>query len=155
MTREALLDAVFAAFAAELAQPPATSLRAGDAIDDYAEPPSFDAVADSVNDDYLNRFHWGLGYLDAPSWRHYLPALIEYTLRCFEQGGGMAVDAMLRSLCPPDRDPPRLASLSAAQEAAIVRVLDLLAFSERSAYAAGAQTALEEWWAPGALYREP
>jgi len=36
-----------------------------------------------------------------------------------------------------------------------VRVLDLLAFSDGSAYAEEAQAALEEWWAPGALYRPP
>jgi len=111
VTHEALLAEVFAAFAAERARLPATSLRGGDALDDCAEPPPFDACVDIVTDDYLYRFHWGVGYLDAASWRHYLPALIEHTLRGFGLPGDVAIEAMLRSLCAPDRDPPRLASL--------------------------------------------
>lgn len=150
---EALLAEVLAAFAEDRARPPATSLRGGDALDDYREPPRFDAAVDAVTDGYLYRYHWGVGFLDAASWRHYLPALVEHALRGFELAGDVTIDAMLRSLRAPDGDPPRLASLSTAQEAAIVGVPDLLAFSERSKYAEEAQRALEEWWAPGALFR--
>lgn len=140
------------AFKAESAEPPSTSLRGGDALDDYEAPPAFDAQADRVTDDYLERYIWGIGYLDPRSWRHYLPILIEYTVRHAERGSDVG-DALLTSLRPPDSDPPRLTSLSVAQECVIVELLDYLAFSESSAHHAYACQLLEEWWAPGALYR--
>ena len=141
----------FAAFAAEAAGVPTVSLRAGDARDDHLPPPSFDPLLDRVDDDYLHRYRWGIGYLDAFSWRHYLPRLIEHAVRCHRAGSDVT-DRLLHDLRPPDRD-GRFASLSADQEAALVRLLDLLAFSEASPHADDARTALEEWWAPGALYR--
>ena len=65
----------------------------------------------------------------------------------------MAIDALMWALRPPDRDPPRLASLTAEQEAVIVAVLDELAFAPDSVYQADAMQVLEEWWIPNALYR--
>ena len=42
----------------------------------------FDPAEDEPSDAYLEGFTlWGLGYLDARSWRHYLPRLIDYALR--------------------------------------------------------------------------
>ena len=61
---------------------------------------------------------------------------------------------MLSSLRPPDREPPRLGSISLEQEAVVVEFLDLLAFGERSAYQDFAMQVLEEYWVPNALYRE-
>ena len=66
------------AFAAEARATPPTSLRSGNAIDDYGTPVPFDAVLDATSDLYLESFHWGLPHLDAISWRHYLPYLIDY-----------------------------------------------------------------------------
>jgi hypothetical protein len=63
------------------------------------------------------------------------------------------ISTLLNSLRPPDREPPRLASLSPEQMAVVTGVLDLLAFSDESAYRDLACQVLEEWWAPGALYR--
>ena len=62
-------------------------------------------------------------------------------------------DALLQNLRPPDRD--RFSTLDSDQERVIVKLLDLIAVSETSPHAVDAQTALEEWWAPGALYRQP
>ena len=59
----------------------------------------------------------------------------------------------LNNLRPPDRTPPRLASLSPEQENVVTAFLDLLAFSESSAHKDFACQILEEWWVPGALYR--
>jgi len=124
----------------------------GDALDNYEAPPPFDAQVDKGTDEYIERYIWGLGYLDPRSWRHYLPILIEYTVRHAE-GGSDIGDALLTSLRPPDRDPPRLTSLSVEQESVIVELLDYLAFSEASAHQAFACQLLEVWWAPNALYR--
>ena len=66
----------------------------------------------------------------------------------------MAVDSFLASLRPPDRSPPRFAALNPEQEAAVVAVLDLLAFNDRSKWQQAAIIALEEYWAPGASYRK-
>ncbi len=66
----------------------------------------------------------------------------------------MVAEALLWSLRPPDREPPRLGSLSAEQEAVVVAVLDVLAFDERSLDRDLAMQVLEEYWIPGALYRK-
>jgi len=51
-------------------------------------------------------------------------------------------------------EPPRLASLTAEQEAVIVLFLEEVSFSEDSANSDFATQVLEEWWLPNALYRE-
>jgi hypothetical protein len=66
----------------------------------------------------------------------------------------MVVEGLLHSLRPPDREPPRLASLTVEQESVIVEFLEDLAFSEDSANQDFAQQVLEEWWLPDALYRK-
>jgi len=142
----------FGAFAGDLRAPPAITLRGGNSIDDYREPEAFDAVVDAVSDSYFERHWWGIAHLDPQSWRYYLPHLIEYSLR-HRREATMVIDALLSSLRPPDRQPPRLGSLSAGQESAVSAFLDIMAFDDASAHQALARTALEEWWAPGALYR--
>lgn len=132
---------------------PPMSLRGGYACDQYREPPAFDAELDRPTPEYLERYYWGIAHLDAESWRYYLPIFIEHALRNIANPGSMAVDAFLASLRPPDREPPRLESLSAEEEAEVIRLLDRLAFGDDSAWKSPAITALEEYWAPGALYR--
>src|SRR5262249_42371857 len=96
---------------------------------------------------------WALGYLDARSWRHYLPRLISYAFRRPDDPA-MAVEALIRSLRPPDRYPPRLASLTAEQETVVVAFLETLALGDASGHVQDdAQQALEEWWLPGARHR--
>jgi hypothetical protein len=140
------------AFSEERRRWPQTSLRAGDALDGYRQPPPFDPDVDKPTDEYLERYAWGIGYLDAASFHHYLPRLVEYTLGHVSSGTTVG-EFQISALRPPDREPPRLASFSPVQERALVRFLDLLAFTSGSAHQESAQTALEEWWAPGALYR--
>lgn len=140
------------AFAQDLSSAPKVTLRGGNALDDYREPAPFDATLDAVTDSYLEQFTWGIAYLDAQSWRHYLPYLIEYALRHIREANTVT-DAMLNSLRPPDREPPRLASLSKVQEELVTRALDELAFFNDSAHKDFACQVLEEWWIPGAIYR--
>ena len=137
----------------EAANPPPMSLRGGNAADEYAEVPAFDPKLDEPTDAYLESYYWGLAHLDAVSWRHYIPRLIEYALEHKANSRTMVVDAFLASLRPPDRDPPRFAVLSAEQERVLVAFLDVLAFDADSAWSSEASVALEEYWAPGALYR--
>lgn len=149
---DSLVARVEAAFAADLAVTPSITLRCGNAIDNYGERQPFRQSEDTVSDSYFEQYWWGVAHLDPPSWRHYLPQLIEYALRHMREPD-MVVEALLSSLRPPDRQPPRLASVSKDQEAAIASFLDVMAFDENSVHHASARTALEEWWAPGALYR--
>src|SRR5207245_7073942 len=66
----------------------------------------------------------------------------------------MAVEALLRSLRPPDRYPPRLVTLTAEQEAVVVAFLETLALGDGTGHGReDAQQALEEWWLPGARHR--
>jgi hypothetical protein len=143
-----------AAFRTDAAVLPLVTLRGGEALDSYAEPPPHDPAIDAPSDDYLERYAFsGLTYLDAASWRHYLPRLIRYALEHLGHPRSMVTEALLWSLRPPDREPPRLGSLSAEQEAVVVAVLDVLAFDERSLDRDLAMQVLEEYWIPGALYR--
>ena len=140
------------AFAADLAAAPQLTLRQGDAIDSYHSAPALDHVADSVTDAYLEQYCCGLPHLDPASWRHYLPALAAFAQRHVGTSSNV-VGSLISSLRPPDRDPPRLASLAPAQEALVREFLEMLAFSPQSVWQAEACQALEEWWTEDALYR--
>jgi hypothetical protein len=156
MDQSELLRKVRDAFHDEAGQPPALTLRGANAVDSYDRPEPFDATLDEPTDGYLERLtFWAMPYLDARSWRHYLPRLIEYAL-AHPDDPAMVVEAMVRSLRPPDRVPPRLTTLSREQEQVLVRFLEHLALhdgEERSRD--DARTALEEWWLPGAYLRAP
>jgi hypothetical protein len=154
--RADLIARAYDVFRADVDGTPPITLRGGDALDSYDEPPPFDPEVDAPTDTYLERwaFH-GLNFLDPASWRHYLPRLIDYALRNIASNapGTMAIDALLWSLRPPEREPARLGSLTPEQERVVVAVLDQLAFSDESVYKADAMQVIEEWWMPGALYR--
>ena len=145
-----LIVDIFAAFSAEGTAFPPMTLRGGDALDLGQPAPPFDVLVDAISDDYLEAHPWGSGYLDAVSWRHYLPFLMEYALRHIGEHSD-AIDALLTSFRPPDRNPPRLGSLSKAQETAVLRFLDVMAHSADSANLDLAAVVLSEWWTPGAI----
>ena len=154
--RAEITSRAFEVFGADVAQPPPMTLRGGDAVDSYWSAPPYDPAVDQPADAYLEQYaYWALNYLDAASWRHYLPRLIDYALRnmASQAPGTMAIDGLLWSLRPPDRDPPRLASLAPEQEAVVVAFLEQLAFADDSRYQEEAMQVLEEWWLPGARYR--
>jgi len=141
------------AFREELAQRPALTLRGANAVDSFDSPEPFDHTLDEPTDDYLERLtYWAMPYLDASSWRHYLPRLIEYAI-AHPEDPAMVVDATVRSLRPPDRVPTRLTTLSRAQEEAVVRFLEHLALANDDGAPNDARSALEEWWLPGAYVR--
>ena len=145
-----LIADIFAAFAREGGAFPPMTLRGGDALDLGQPAPPFDVLVDAVSDDYLEAHPWGSGYLDAVSWRHYLPFMMEYALRRIDHPSEVT-DALLTSFRPPDRDPPRLGSLDKAQETVVLRFLDVMAYSEASASRDLAARVLSEWWTPGAI----
>ena len=145
-----LIAEIFAAFSAEGSTFPPTTLRGGDALDAGQPAPPFDVLVDAVSDEYLEAHPWGSGYLDAASWRHYLPFMMEYALRHIARPNDVT-DALLTSFRPPDRDPPRLGSLNKAQETVVLRLLDALAHSHESASRDLAALVLSEWWTPGAI----
>jgi hypothetical protein len=144
----------FEAFRPDAEAVPPLTLRGGNAVDGYDEAEPFDPACDEPTDSYIEGFaFWGLGYLDAQSWRHYLPRLIDYTFRRPDDPA-MAVEALIRSLRPPDRYPPRLATLTAEQEAVVAAFLERLALGDGIGHILDdAQQALEEWWLPGARHR--
>jgi 8-oxo-dGTP pyrophosphatase MutT (NUDIX family) len=142
------------AFRADVERPPPVTLRGGGDVDSYDSPAPYDETVDRVTDGYIDTYaFFALPHLDPDSWRHHLPALFAYALRRMHQPGDLAIEGLLWSLRPPDRDPPRLGSLSAEQEAVVCAVLDVLAFDHRSEYTELATQVLEEYWVPNALYR--
>ena len=154
MTPEEIVRRAFEVFHDDVENAPPLTLRGGSAVDGYDDADPFHPVEDEPTDAYIERFtFWGLGYLDARSWRHYLPRLIAYAVRRGDDPA-MAVEALVRSLRPPDRYPPRLVTLSAEQEDVVRTFLEMLALGDDAAHLqADAQQALEEWWLPGARHR--
>jgi hypothetical protein len=148
--RARIVDHAFAAFAADIAVPPPLSLRGGNDVDGYRTAAPFDPSVDRITDEYLESYtFWGLGYLDAQSWRHYLPHLFDYAVRRPDDPR-MAVEALVRSLRPPDRYPPRLATVTAAQEGVIAAFLEFVSHERSFEHVhEDAQQALDEWWGPG------
>lgn len=149
LSRPDLVRRAFEAFSEDASSPPPLTLRGANAVDSYDRAEPYDAAIDEPTDAYIEGFaFWGLTYLDARSWRHYLPRLIEYGLRHADDPR-MAVEALVRSCRPPDRYPPRLATLTAAQETIVRDFLELVAFGDIVAGLRDeAQQALEEWWLP-------
>jgi hypothetical protein len=145
-----LIADIFAAFSAEGTAFPPMTLRGGDALDVNKPAPPFEVLVDAISDEYLEAHPWGSGYLDATSWRHYLPFMMEYALRHITVASDVS-DALLTSFRPPDRDPPRLGSLTKAQETAVLRFLDVMAYNDNSASMDLAAVVLSEWWTPGAI----
>ena len=146
-----IIDDSYKLFNPEKKIPPMT-LRAGDAEDRYEENlPAYDPKFDEPTDRYLEKYYDGVTYLDAESWRFYLPHLIDYSLRKLEDGE-LIVDSFLSSLRPPDREPPRLKSLTDAQKELIKEVLDILAFDDKSIFKEYAMTVMEEYWVSNSLY---
>jgi hypothetical protein len=149
MTHSPIVVRAFDAFRDELRDAPPTSLRGGNDIDSYDVPTPLDPAADAPTDTYLEQHaFWALPHLDSRSWRHYLPHLIDYALR-HPDDPAMVTEGLVRSLRPPDRFPPRLASLNAQQEAAVRTFLETIARETMPGAAREeAQQALEEWWGP-------
>jgi hypothetical protein len=144
----------FEVFRADATTPPSLTLRGADAVDSYALPIPFDPAEDEPTDAYLEQFaFWGLSYLDARSWRHYLPRLIDYALRR-PNDPAMVTEALVSSLRPPDRYPARLGSLDAGQESVVRSFLELVGLGDAVPHVqTEAQQALEEWWMPNARSR--
>ena len=150
MPHTELIADIFAAFSAEGSAFPPMTLRGGDALDRNHPAPPFDVLVDAISDEYLEAHPWGSGYLDATSWRHYVPFMMEYALRHITEASDVT-DALLTSFRPPDRNPPRLGSLTKVQETAVLRFLDVMAHSETSASMDLAAVVLSEWWTPGEI----
>ena len=126
--------------------PPRLSLRAGNALDDYATPPPFDPALDRPTGEYIEAFHFGIHHLDPESWRYYLPILLNYAISEMTSEVSQALDTFFFSLRSPDRDPPRFASLSPEQSATVEAVLEAVGFTEGSRYQEEALEALQEYW---------
>jgi hypothetical protein len=153
MDLDSLIERAFSAFADDMRRDPPLSLRGANDVDSYDLPQAFDPARDQPTDAYLTQFaFWGIAHLDAASWRHYLPRLIEYSLR-HPDDAAMVTEALVVSLRPPDRYPPRLRSLSGEQETVVRAFLELLASRTGSESSEQAAQALEEWWHPNARLR--
>jgi hypothetical protein len=154
MSAAEIVIRAFEVFRSDAETPPPLSLRGGNEVDGYKEPTPFDPAEDDPTDAYLEGFaFWGVGYLDARSWRHYLPRLIDYAFRHTDDPA-MVTEALVRSLRPPDRYPPRLATLTADQEDVVRAFLEQAALADAMPHVqADAQQALEEWWLPNARSR--
>ena len=139
-----------AVFRADLVLDPPITLRGGNALDDYEQPSAFDSRLDDPTDTYLEQYaHYGLTYLDPPSWRHYLPRLVDYALRHYKEcdgRSGLVIEGLMASLRPPERQPPRFATLSPEQRALLGEFLTLLAFDDGSSWQDDAVELLEAYW---------
>ena len=154
MSTKDIVSRAYEVFREDVGSAPPLTLRGGNAVDSYNQAEPFDPVQDEPTDAYFERFaFWGLGYLDARSWRHYLPRLIYYAFR-HSNDTAMVSEALVRSLRPPDRYPPRLATLAVDQESVVRWFLEQVALGGAIPHLQfEAQQALEEWWLPNARSR--
>ena len=155
MDRSDIVRRAFEVFRADVEAPPPLTLRGGDRVDSYDLPEPFDAQVDEPTDAYIEQFAFhAMPFLDPRSWRHYLPRLMDHVFRRPDEPTGLVVQALIRSLRAPDREPPRLTTLTAEQEEVIVAFLGEMA--DDPAYdgnAEDAAQALAEWWTPNARHR--
>ena len=149
-----IVGRAFAFFHADADVPPPLTLRGGDAADSYDMPESFDPALDEPTDSYIEMFAFhAIPFLDARSWRHYLPRLIDHVFR-HPDDQRMVAEGLIASLRAPDREPPRLATLTAEQESVVVAFLEAVIRSDaHGALHDDARQALEEWWVPDARHR--
>ena len=155
MKRSEIVRRAFDVFRADVEVPPPLTLRGAERVDSYDFPEPYDAQVDEPTDAYIEQFAFhAMPFLDARSWRHYLPRLIDHVFRRPDEPTGLVIQAVIRSLRAPDREPPRLATLDAEQEAVVVAFLEEIAGDPRSAEEAeDARQALLEWWVPNARHR--
>jgi hypothetical protein len=105
-----------------LASPP--PLRGRSEVDSYHTAAQFDATVDEPTAEYLEAYtYWGLIDLDGQSWRYSVPHIMNYAAR-HPADPRMVVEALVRSLGPPDSSPPRLATLTAEQESVVTAFLE-------------------------------
>ena len=98
-TAASIVTRAFELFRSDATEPPPLTLRGANAVDSYDVPTPFDPAQDEPTDAYLEGFgFWGIGYLDARSWRHYLPRLIGYAFSFGAWTGLRALAAARRSL---------------------------------------------------------
>jgi hypothetical protein len=71
-----------------------------------------------------------------------------YALERLAEPGDLVIEGLIWGLWPPDRDPPRFASLDAGQTAAVVAFLEHMALDPASAYQEDATRAIDDWWGP-------
>jgi uncharacterized protein DUF6714 len=153
--RREIIRRAFDVFGADVATPPPLTLRGGERVDSYDVPKPYDADHDTLTDEYIEAFAFhALPFLDARSWRHYLPRLMEHAFRRPDEPTGLVLQALIRSLRAPDREPPRLTTLTAEQETVVVAFLEAIAGDPgREEDAEAARQALLEWWVPNARHR--
>ena len=155
MDQSEIVRRAFEVFRADVELPPPLTLRGGERVDSYDFPEPHDAQVDAPTDAYIEQFaYYAMPFLDARSWRHYLPRLMDHAFRRPDEPTGLVLQALIRSLRAPDREPPRLATLNVDQEAVIVAFLEAIASDPRHEHVAeDARQALLEWWAPNARHR--
>ena len=142
MTRSDIVQRARAAFHTDMESPPPLTLRGGNDVDSYAYAQPFDPAQDEPTDSYLEVFaFWGVGYLDAQSWRHYLPRLMDYALR--RPDDPAMVTRLSFAPFGLGSISASLASLTAEQR--VVKFLELLALTD-AARTSGRRAAARKWW---------
>ena len=149
-----LIEKAYNEFHTEKDYFPAMTLRSGKSVDSGREEIEFNRLLDKPSYKYLEDNYDGICFLDPQSWKYYLPILIEFSIKNYTSSNSMVIDSLLASLRPPDRKPSRFRSLNKEQENVIIEFLDKLAFDEQSNWKKESMLVLEEYWAPGALYRD-
>ena len=153
MREQEIIANAYCFFKVAFESKPSMSLRSGVAIDVYQLPVPFDAEIDQPTDDYIEaNAYFALPHLDTASWKHYLPHLIEYVLDDEKHLNSMVGEGLLWSLRPPDREPPRLESLTKEQKEVITNFLSFLAFEKNSSLESLACQVLEEYWIEDSIY---
>ena len=82
MSTEEIVSRAFEVFRTDIESPSAAHATRRQRRGQLQPAVPFDPAEDEPTDAYFEGFaFWGLGYLDARSWRHYLPRLLDYAFR--------------------------------------------------------------------------
>ena len=130
---DALIARAFEVFPSK--QSPAMTLRGGDQVDAYEEPPPYDEKLDAPSDEYVAEFaYYALFHLDSESLKYYLPYLMRYAHTHMVDASAMAIDALLRVLQREPGENGSLSDVSEDQEHIIREFVEALATDERSSW---------------------
>ena len=126
------------------------TLRQGDEIDTGYSIKTLDDVApldwQTVTDGELEKYHWGLNYLDPYSWQFYLPAFMRYSICHISLGESLVTVAFINTLIPERHETDQFTFFSEEQRRVIVAALEFLSYDEESQVDSEAYEVLFDHW---------
>lgn len=115
-------------------EPPNMTLRSGNNIDNRRAALAFSPEEDNDSSSYLNKYCYGLSYLDFASWEYYAPIFMKHILSNYPEDSDVASESFLKTIEARHYNRNRINMLSALQKKTILIFLHLLLRLKHSYY---------------------